>query len=195
MPIKLRDPATGSSANVYLGSALPKFRMSHSETFNYKKLFVYGLIDGAFGQYVWNQARAWSFGDFQDREEDQHGKSIADAKPIGYYWRQGAADSGIGVGGLFDALGVNSVNLEKASYAKIREINVSYNVGPVRGVGDWTIGVIGRNLKTFTNYTGYDPEVGVTNAGSTSGSGAVNGIDAYNFPNLRTFSLSLSTRF
>ena len=78
---------------------------------------------------------------------------------------------------------------------KIREVNVSYNVGPVRGVGDWTIGVIGRNLKTFTNYSGYDPEVGITNATSTSGSGAVNGIDAYNFPNLRTFSVSLSTRF
>ena len=65
----------------------------------------------------------------------------------------------------------------------------------MRGVGDWTIGLVGRNLKTFTNYTGYDPEVGITNAGSTSGSGAVNGIDAYQFPNLRTFSLSLSTRF
>ena len=195
MPIKLRDPATGSSANVFLGSALPKFRLSHSQTFNYKRLFVYGLVDGSFGQYVWNQARAWSFGDFQDREEDQHGKSVEDARPIGYYWRQGAADAGIGVGGLYDALGVNSVSLEKASYAKIREVNVSYNVGPVRGVGDWTIGVIGRNLKTFTNYTGYDPEVGVTNAGSVSGSGAVNGVDAYQFPNLRTFSLSLSTRF
>lgn len=194
-PIKLRDPVTGSSANVYLGSALPRFRLSHSETFNYKKLFVYGLIDGSFGQYVWNEARAWSFGDFQDREEDQHSASVASAKPIGYYWRQGPADSGVGIGGLYDALGVNSVNLEKASYAKIREVNVSYNVGPVRGVGDWTIGVIGRNLKTFTNYTGYDPEVGITNATSTSGSGAVNGIDAYNFPNLRTFSLSLSTRF
>lgn len=195
MPIKVRDPVTGSSLNTYLGSALPRFRLSHSQTFNYKKLFVYGLIDGAFGQYVWNEARQWSLGDFQDREEDQHGKSIADAKPIGYYWRQGAADGSIGVGGLYDALGVNNLSLEKASYAKIREINVSYNIGPVRSVGDWTIGLIGRNLKTFTNYTGYDPEVGVTNSTSTSGSGAVNGIDAYNFPNLRTFSISLSTRF
>ncbi|HEY2375949.1 MAG TPA: SusC/RagA family TonB-linked outer membrane protein [Gemmatimonadaceae bacterium] len=195
MPIKVRDPATGSSANVYLGSALPKFRISHSQTFNYKKLFLYALVDGSFGQYVWNEARAWSFGDYQDREEDQHGKSVADAKPLGYYWRQGPADAGIGTGGLYDALGVNSVNLEKASYAKIREVNISYNYGAVRGVGDWTIGLIGRNLKTFTNYSGYDPEVGVTNAGSTSGSGAVNGIDAYQFPNLRTFSLSLSTRF
>ena len=195
MPIKLRDPVTGSSANVFLGSALPKFRLSHSQTFNYKRLFLYALVDGSFGQYVWNQARAWSFGDFQDREEDQHGKSVEDAKPIGYYWRQGPADAGIGVGGLYDALGVNSVNLEKASYAKIREVNVSYNYGPVRGVGDWTIGLVGRNLKTFTNYSGYDPEVGVTNAGSVSGSGAVNGVDAYQFPNLRTFSLSLSTRF
>ncbi len=194
-PIKLRDSVTGSSANVFLGSALPDHRIGVSQTLNYKRLFVYGLLDGSYGQMVWNQARAWSFGDFQDREEDQHGKSVANAKPIGYYWRQGAADAGIGIGGLYDALGVNSVNLEKASYAKIREINVAYNVGPVRGVGDWTIGVIGRNLKTFTNYTGYDPEVGITAAQSVSGSGAVNGVDAYNFPNLRTFSVSLSTRF
>ena len=37
-------------------------------------------------------------------------------------------------------------------------------VGPVRG--DWTLSVIGRNLLTFTDYKGYDPEVGNTTSES-----------------------------
>jgi hypothetical protein len=72
-------------------------------------------------------------------------------------------------------------------------MSLSYNIGAVRGVGDFTVGVTGRNLMTFTDYTGYDPEVGA--AGGTAGSRAVNGIDNYTFPNLRTFTLSLGTRF
>jgi hypothetical protein len=46
---------------------------------------------------------------------------------------------------------------------------------------------------TFTHYTGYDPEVGVS--GGNSNSGLVNQVDAFDFPNLRTFTFNISTRF
>lgn len=192
MPIILRD-STGSGKEVKLGHATPDFRVSASQTFNYKKLFVYGLLDGAFGQSIYNLGRAWSLGDYMTADTDQLGKSVEEAKPVGYYWRVGAPDHGAGVGGLYDQLGPNSVNVEKGNYAKLREVNVSYNVGPVRGVGDWTVSVIGRNLKTWTKYKGFDPEVG--RSGGTSGSAVINSIDAYSFPNLRTFTFALNTRF
>ena len=92
---------------------------------------------------------------------------------------------------------------EKASYAKIREVQVSFRVGRIARVGDWTVGVTGRNLHTFTSYKGFDPEVGLNPtpvigfaSGSGSlGSGALTAVDAFNFPNLRTFTFNLSTRF
>jgi len=63
----------------------------------------------------------------------------------------------------------------------------------VRGIGDWTVGLVGRNLMTFSNYSGYDPEVGVV--GGQSNSGLINQVDAFDFPTLRSFTFSLSTRF
>ena len=33
---------------------------------------------------------------------------------------------------------------------KLREVNASYRLGAVGGLGDWKFGVVGRNLKTWT---------------------------------------------
>jgi hypothetical protein len=46
---------------------------------------------------------------------------------------------------------------------------------------------------TISHYKGFDPEVGI--GGGQSSSATVNAIDAYTFPNLRTFTLALSTSF
>jgi len=191
-PIIVRD-STGAGRQLKLGNALPDFRASMSHTINYKRFFVYGLFDGSFGRDVWNEGRHWSFGDFMTHETDQLGKSVEEAKPMGYYWRQGAADNNSGIGGFYDALGPNNESVEDASYVKLREVSVSYNIGAVRGVGDWTLSLIGRNLKTWTKYHGFDPEVGLS--GGNAGSAAINALDAYSFPNLRTFTIAVNTRF
>jgi hypothetical protein len=195
MPMVIRNES-GAAVPLPLGNALPDYRVGISQTLNYKRVFLYGQLDAAMGQSVWNEGRHWSLGDFMDREEDQDGKSVEDAKPVGYYWRAPAPDNASGVGGFYDLLQPNSRTVEKASYAKLREVSLSYNVGPVRGTGDWTVSLIGRNLKTFTNYSGFDPEVGITNATTNiTGSSAIAAVDAFQFPNLRTFTFALSTRF
>jgi hypothetical protein len=75
----------------------------------------------------------------------------------------------------------------------MRELNVSYRLGPIAGTGDWTVSLLGRNVFTITDYTGMDPETGVQ--GGSLGSGLINGVDAFNFPTLRTFTFAISTRF
>jgi hypothetical protein len=72
--------------------------------------------------------------------------------------------------------------------------------------------VVGRNLYTFSDYSGLDPEVGCgvsSNAGACggtvnrsggdlnqgTGSGLINQVDAFGFPTLRTFTFTLTTRF
>lgn len=175
-----------------LGNSLPKFRSSWSSTFTYKRLSVYGLLDATIGHKIQNQGEGWGLFDFASNNFDQAGKSVETAKPVGYGWRVGGSE-GAGTGGFYDVLGPNNYNTEDGSYAKLREVNVAYHVGRIGGVGDWTFAFIGRNLATFTHYSGYDPETGV--AGGQSNSGLVNQVDAFGFPTLRTFTLSVTTRF
>jgi TonB-linked SusC/RagA family outer membrane protein len=201
-PITLRDTLTSGAQTVSLGRALPDFRWSASSNFTWKRFTAFALLDAAVGQSVFNQSRQWSYLDFLNRDQDQTGRSVGDVKPASYYYR--SQDNPAGIGGLYDVLGA-PVNFftEKASYAKLREMTVTYRVGRVAGVGDWTFGLTGRNLNTWTNYKGFDPEVGLnttpvfgfaSGAGSL-GSGALAAVDAFNFPNLRSFSVNISTRF
>jgi TonB-linked SusC/RagA family outer membrane protein len=200
MPIRLRD-STNAPRQVALGNSSPDFHAGWSSNFSYKKFTAYGLLDGAFGRKVWNEGYHWALGDLMAGSVDQAGKSVEDAKPIGYYYRAGPAQVGgsTGVGGLYNVLGPTSESVEDASYVKLREASLTYNVGPVGGQGNWTVGVVGRNLHTWTKYRGYDPEVGRSGGGATTGSqlnnGALNGVDYFSFPNLRTFTLQVSTAF
>jgi TonB-linked SusC/RagA family outer membrane protein len=199
MPIRLRD-STNAPAQVALGNSSPDFHMGWSSNFSYKKFSLYGLLDGAFGRKVWNEGYHWALGDLMAGSVDQSGKSVEEAKPVGYYYRAGPSDIGgsTGVGGLYNVLGPTNESVEDASYVKLREMTLTYNIGSVGGQGNWTIGVVGRNLHTWTKYRGYDPEVGRSGGGATGSqlnNGALNGVDYFSFPNLRTFTFQLSTAF
>ncbi len=210
MPILLRgDPNNPQSARVVaLGHALPDFRFSVTQNIQWKRLNVYALVDAAIGQQVWNQGLHWAHLDFLSHDVDQVGKSVETAKPIGYYYRAPAVDGFSGLGGLYDQLMPNNYSVEDGSYAKLRELMVSYHLGKVGGIGDWGISVVGRNLFTITGYRGFDPEVGIGtfapqpgaatvlgNSGGQGASGAVNAVDAFSFPNTRSFTLGLTTSF
>ena len=189
MPILRRD-AAGAVDIRQVGSTLPKYRWSVSQQGSYKKLTAYVLVDATVGKNVYNEERQWSYGDFMTRNTDQTGQTVASAKPIGYYFR--AVSTG-GVGGLYDLLGPNNNTTEDASFVKIREVSLAYRIGKLAGTGDWSVSVVGRNLLTFTNYQGKDPEVGY--GGGSFGSAVLGAVDTYGFPNLRTLSFMLSTSF
>ena len=94
-------------------------------------------------------------------------------------------------------LAPNSETVEDASYAKLRELLFSYHIGPIARTGDWEISLVGRNLFTITGYRGFDPEVGLSGGTQLNGAGsaAINAVDAFTFPNLRTFTIGLSSTF
>jgi hypothetical protein len=187
------QPGEGVGTNHILGNVFPDFRFTWNNTITYKRLTFYGLLDGTIGNHINNQGEGWGLLDFASNYFDQASRSVETAKPVGYGWRVGGAE-GAGDGGFYDILGPNNYNVEDGSYAKLRELSVTYRIGRVRGLGgDWTLGLVGRNVFTFTKYSGYDPEVGVE--GGNAGSGLINQVDAFDFPTLRTYTISLSTRF
>ncbi len=197
MPIARRD-STLNIGNYALGSGLPKYHIGLSNTIDFGRFNLYGLLDAARGQKLFNIQRAWSLADLQVGEADQNGVSVENAKPVGYYWRQGpsqapTAGSTAGVGGFYDALGPNNYNVEDGSYVKLREIALNYRLGAIGGSGDWKVGVIGRNVKTWTDFRGFDPESG--NTSGPLGSAALTGVAGYRYPKMRTYTVQLSTSF
>ena len=186
------EKGEGVGINHIIGNTLPKFRFALNNTVTYKKLSLYALLDATIGHNIQNQGEGWGLLDLSSNYFDQGNASVETAKPLGYGWRVGGSE-GAGSGGFYDLLGPNNYNTEDGSYAKFREVSLTYQIGKVAGMGDWTLSAIGRNMFTFTKYSGYDPEVGVS--GGQAGSGLINQVDAFDFPTLRTYTISLSTRF
>jgi hypothetical protein len=205
------EPGEGVGTQQILGNVFPDFRFSISNNVTYKRFNLYALVDATMGHDIYNQGEGWGLLDFSSSYFDQAERTVETAKPVGYGWRAGGTE-GAGTGGFYDALGPNNYVVEDGSYAKLREVSLTYQIGRVRNWGDWTVGIVGRNLFTVTNYTGIDPEVGcapannggacggtVNQSGGSqtqgTGSGLVNQVDAFGFPTLRTFTISLTSRF
>jgi hypothetical protein len=186
------DSAAGAVKPVIqlpVGHVLPDLSWSFGNTVRWKRFSAYVLLDAVKGKDVSNSERANALGDFVYQGEDQNGKTVQTAKPIGYYWRAGPPES-TGVGGWY----LNTqVGYEDASYVKLREASIGYRLGKIAGVGDWTLSLVGRNLRTWTSYRGIDPEVGTT--GGNNNSPILNASDGWGFPNLRQFTFTLTSAF
>jgi hypothetical protein len=190
MLMTTRD-SSGAEMFVPSGNTQPDFHLSFSQNFQYKRLTLYALVDGNYGMRLFNAEVHWSLGDFNVRFEDQDGKTVETAKPIGYYWRATTPENSAGVGGMYNVLGGNNVTIMKGTYTKLREASASYALGPIRGIGDWSLSVVGRNLMTITDFLGWDPEVGSANNNVPDAFGSA----GFQYPQSRTFTLTLSTRF
>lgn len=86
---------------------------------------------------------------------------------------------------------IQEEHVEDGSFVKLRELSLSYDLGKVGKVFDnLNVALIGRNLLSFDNYLGYDPET--NSAGQTD---RVRGDDFGNVPIPRMLQLRLGARF
>ena len=89
---------------------------------------------------------------------------------------------------------MSDIFVEDGSYVRVKEVTLSYNL-PTRWFRDVAISNIrlalsGSNLLTFTNYSGFDPEVSIY-GGNVFGKGADYGA----YPMARTVMFSLNMTF
>ncbi len=187
----IRD-SSGVERQMLLGNSQPLWKIGWSHNIQYKRLTVYGLVDKLFGNRIYNEDRHWSWGDFMTKDEQQDGKSVANAKPIGYYWRAPSPENAAGVGGFYDVLGANTKSFEDGSYIKLREFSLSYNVGSLPRVpGNWSVSVVGQNLYTWTNFTGWDPDQG----SSGSPASQIYSSQSSAYPQSRNFRVTFGSKF
>jgi hypothetical protein len=80
--------------------------------------------------------------------------------------------------------------IDDGSFVKLREVSVGYNFGKFQWFKDLSLSLSGRNLISWDNYKGYDPEVNA--AGQST---LLRGIDFGAVPIPRTFRLGLAAKF
>ncbi|HSM02986.1 MAG TPA: SusC/RagA family TonB-linked outer membrane protein [Longimicrobiales bacterium] len=189
LPIKATDPEEGNF--LFLGNTTPDFNLSWSNTFRWGGLQFYTLLDGEFGADVYNQTRHYAYRDNRSADQDQAGKSSELQKSIDYYQI------------LYNTNDTSGWFVEDGTFVKIREASLRYTLnqdlvdrlfGGI-GINGLSVNLIGRNLLTFTDYQGYDPEAGTGAQGSGGGSEAIGRVDNFGYPNFRTFTASLELIF
>lgn len=164
--------AAGNVQRKIIGDPNPDYTGSFVNEFTYKKLSLRVQLDAVQGGDVWNA-------DWRTRQGVGNGK-IAEAEQMGQLPRGYVA-------GVYN---VEEWRIDDGSFVKLREISLSYNIGQVKFIKNLAVNLSGRNLFSWDNYKGYDPEL---NSGGQST--LLRNIDFGPVPIPRTFSLGLQAKF
>ncbi len=183
IPVKFFDEDEQTDF-VQIGDAIPDFNLGFNTTFTFKGITAYMLWNAQVGGDVYNFTKQWSYRDGRAQDQDQTGKAVGDVKSAAYYEV------------LYDATAKNTHFVEDATYLKLRELSLGYTFNRQQLASIFgnalhrvNIRLIGRNLLTFTDYTGFDPEVGDGNDASLFR------VDNFAYPNYRTLTGVLEIQF
>ncbi|CAN5335608.1 TonB-dependent receptor [soil metagenome] len=182
----------GNTIVAKVGDAEPTFRMGLSNELTFGPLNLYSLFDWSHGQEVINLTQ------FLADAGANSGDFVTNPQPLtlrdGTVVRLGDGERRITRrGNLRDSRGY----IEDGSYVKLRELSLAYDL-PQRFVGrvfgdrleNARLTLSGRNVVTWTDYSGLDPEV--SNFGNVP---IARNIDVAPFPPSRSFWLALDVTF
>jgi TonB-linked SusC/RagA family outer membrane protein len=183
----------------------------------YKKFQVSGLLDIRHGGQIWNGTKGalWSYGTHKDTETRATCTSPTDPASCtgnvktfgqGGWWNGPVAGPGKGLPvsigepwfkfiAACPFIGIDEPCIEDGGFVKLREVSVTYTIDApwvqrTIGFSSIDIRVSGRNLKTWTNYTGYDPETNL--GGPISSAAGAGGVDYFNNPQTRSFAFAIT---
>ncbi|MDO9373210.1 MAG: SusC/RagA family TonB-linked outer membrane protein [Ferruginibacter sp.] len=164
---------TGTVLRKIIGDPNPDYTATLTNEFSYRQFGLRVQVDAVRGGDVFNA-------DWRTRQGVGNGK-VAEQEHLGQVPR----------GYVSGAYAVEEWRVDDGSFTKLREVSLSYRVGKInKFLSDLTVMVSGRNLYSWDNYKGYDPEVNA--AGQST---LLRGIDFGAVPIPRTFSLSLQAKF
>ena len=91
----------------------------------------------------------------------------------------------------------SSFYVEDASYTRLKNVQIGYNVPKMGFFNSMRIYLQGQNLFTLTKYSGYDPALPTISSWGSSGerSDQSRGIDRGTYPNSRIFTLGVNATF
>jgi hypothetical protein len=163
---------TGTTLRKVIGDPNPDYTATLVNEFAYKKFNFRFQLDQFKGGDVFNA-------DYRTRQGVGSGK-LAEQETLGQLPR----------GYIAGVYPIEEFRIDNGSFVKLREVYLGYTLGNVGRVKNLMLSLSGRNLISWDNYKGYDPE------GNAAGQATLlRGIDFGNVPIPRTFSLGLQARF
>ncbi|MDQ3681717.1 MAG: SusC/RagA family TonB-linked outer membrane protein, partial [Bacteroidota bacterium] len=166
----------GTPLRKVLGDPNPDYTATLSNELNYKNFGLRFQIDRVSGFEVYN----W---DYITRNNVGTGP-LAEKELRGELPRGWTA----AVGGFIGPR-IQEDHVQDGTFTKIREVALSYSLNKVKFAQNVKISLVGRNLFSFDDYQGFDPEI------SSAGQSIVRGDDFGAFPIPRTIQLSIITNF
>jgi hypothetical protein len=182
-----------------VGDPNPKWTGSLRTGVRFKKWTLSGLLDVRHGGVVYNGTRGFLNYYGNSKESERRGESVVFGKD---FLPGDVAGPGKGQPVTLDQNwfqtdyntfgGAGAVFYENGSYVKLREISIGYSfsddaVTRTLGFSSIDVRISGRNLHTWTDYTGVDPETNLSGADTPA-----TGIDWFNNPQSRSFVFSVT---
>lgn len=177
------DGMVSASDRTYIGDPNPDFTFGLTNTFSYKGLNLSILIQGSYGNDVYNVGR-------MDTEGMYDGKN--QTTRVLERWRVPGQTTDVPKAGF--EMYNSTYFLEDGSYVRLKDVSLSYDV-PRNILQKLHLTKLqpyfsATNLLTLTKYMGMDPEVN-----QNGNSGAVQGLDWGTYPLCKSFSIGLKVEF
>ncbi|MEI9944596.1 MAG: hypothetical protein WDN26_10305 [Chitinophagaceae bacterium] len=186
-----KDGKIDLNDRTYLGSYLPKMSYGFNISLNYKGFDLAAFFQGVYGNKIYNDTRVITEGMIRFFNA---GTQVLNA------WTPTNTNTDIPRAVSGDPNGnarTSTRFLENGSYLRLKNVSLGYNISSAK-LNSWTKGTVssfriyvsGQNLLTFTNYSGYDPEVG-----NRTGGNLVNSIDWAIYPQPKTVQVGIQANF
>ncbi|WP_332369701.1 SusC/RagA family TonB-linked outer membrane protein [Spirosoma telluris] len=172
----------------------PKFNMSFINGISFKDFLTLNFqFDWVNGSKLYNQTKEWMYRD---------GISGDFAKPVTIDGKTGAftaywSSAYYNLWGSLRGAGNNATKdffVEDASFVRLRNISLAFDVAKIVKLpylNKCQLVLTGRNILTFTKYSGYDPEI---SSGSPNSS-FDRGVDHSTLPNTKSYQVGLNIGF
>ena len=182
------DPTSiGQNDRTFIGDVNPDYTFGFTNNFKYKKFDLSVFVNGVQGNDIINMNTRFNANLGTNKNITQE---MADGA-----WAQGNDNSNATgpkiIRQFFRNLLFSRRFVEDGSFVRIKNVTLGYNV-PLKSktISALRVSVGANNLFTFTNYSGYDPEIN-----SYGDNPAVFGVDLGGYPNARTYNFSLRANF
>jgi len=181
-----------TSDKYVLGNTTPKFNMSFTNTFSYKDYLNLSFqFDWIAKAYQYNQTKEWMYSEGLHGDFDKPVTINGQTGNWTAYYRS-----------FYDAVESNGTKdyfLENSSFVRLRNVALSFDIAKVWKIpftNRLQLTISGRNLLTFTKYTGMDPEANenTTGGGSTGTTQTTvqKGLDYWSFPNTKSMQVGIN---
>ncbi|MDQ2753011.1 MAG: TonB-dependent receptor plug domain-containing protein, partial [Bacteroidota bacterium] len=182
-----------------IGKAYPNFTSSLINTVTlFDNLTVSFQFDWVHGNSIYNLTRQWIYSP-AGGSGGSGGVSSDFDKPVTINGKTGAYVNYYQ--SLYNLVKPTSWFVEDGSFVRLRDVSVSYDLTraiKLNWVKRLAVTASGRNLLTFTKYSGLDPEntsTADTQGNATTGIGAFKGVDYFGVPNLKSYQLGVNIGF